>query len=160
MVARILIALGAGAALLVIAGGSLNASNFCFAQRRFLSEDELLAAAVADIPKLVELTQERGRSLLRYADKSTDFSNVTIVNYKDASDFMQNNPNCCRIGRFDGPREPLFPPDWWTVVSGYAAKIVTVNFKLRFLTPTGKESFQNDPFYVWIDSCGKIKPYA
>ncbi|TJV22944.1 MAG: hypothetical protein E5Y04_23405 [Mesorhizobium sp.] len=89
MVARILIALGAGAALLVIAGGSLNASNFCFAQRRFLSEDELLAAAVADIPKLVELTQERGRSLLRYADKSTDFSNVTIVNYKDASDFSR-----------------------------------------------------------------------
>lgn len=158
--AKILIALGVGAALLLGAAGTLNATNFCFAQRKFLSEDELVVTTVAALPKYLELTQERGKTLLSYMDKSTDFSDVTIVNYKDVSEFTQQNPGCCRIGRFDGPREPVFPPSWWTVVSGYAAKIVTVSFKLRYVSSTGEESFRNDPFYIWIDSCGRIKPYA
>src|SRR5688500_7970179 len=136
---------------------SLNASRFCFREERILGDGEFLRTVARNFVELIQSSEQHWRTLLRTNDPDRNYSHAYVINYKNVDEFYDKNPNCCQIGRFDGPKEPIKAPGLFHIISGHVASIVTINYDVYFRIGDGAIETQKRGDYVWVNSCGDIK---
>lgn len=140
-------------ALVIAAGTLLIISNlsydgFCFRDRRFLSEKEYFAAAIASMLK------RETEQLVSYGPKKVRFSVVHVVKYAGMDDFLQQNPDCCKVvphntgdlGPYTSFDQRLF---------GYAAKIVSINYIIRYVDEIGDQKSVTKTEQLAVTNCGR-----
>lgn len=150
------------ACLLVASGfgfGGLNAARYCFAEQRFLSDvelvDRVVAAAVATMPSG---QMKNWSGILDSNGVAIDFTDATRRVYQSLEEFRAINPDCCQLGMHPGVLEPVSPPGWRMVVTGYAHDIVTVKYKIFYTKASdGIERVFPLGVHKMVNSCGVIK---
>jgi hypothetical protein len=88
---------------------TLNASRFCFREERILDDGTFLRMVARNFVEIIiEHSEQHWRTLLRTNYSDGNYSNPSVIRYKNVDEFYEKNPNCCQIERFDGPQEPIF----------------------------------------------------
>ncbi|MBN8957830.1 MAG: hypothetical protein J0H17_14855 [Rhizobiales bacterium] len=123
---------GLWAAALVVAAfvtffvgrGALSYSGYCFAEHRYLSDDEFMNAAMreAGSTKFIQGTSHKdGRLFIR---------TITLVPYPDIAKFKATNPNCCAFVSFDDYADNVRSTSFWDQVAGLTARAVRARFQM------------------------------
>jgi hypothetical protein len=137
---------------------SLNATGFCWKERRYLSDEQLIHAFADNKAKNLRLPSSRLEAIIA---SNTDEANPTVsavVEYKSGDDFLAANPNFCIVGRdVEGVNEPLLNPGWRPRLWGYAHNIVTSTFSIMYFDDSGTEKRFSTKTNDWVDACGRIK---
>ncbi|MBU6462094.1 MAG: hypothetical protein KGK01_05595 [Bradyrhizobium sp.] len=110
----------------------LNFTGYCYAEARYLNDDELTRIAIADALKHVPDT-------------------VGIVHYSSVEDVLAKNPDCCAVHRqHRGLFEDLLPGTWVRAFGWYIAAI-EVAYRYRE-TP----SLNYLDSFTLVNACGRI----
>jgi hypothetical protein len=125
----------------------LHRSSYCFSGARFVSDQEMIYAAITDeiwgigLPKTyVDLPDPGEREL--------PFSGV--------SNFEELNPGCCKILTGDEERSALHLYGFLDRLFGYYAVVVGLDYNLRYLDKQGIEHLRVTHSEVAVSSCGKV----
>jgi hypothetical protein len=123
----------------------LSYNGFCFREWRFLSDRDYFIAAIGEILKIETYPEVLDSS------GSTMFLPVNVLPYATVEQFLQQNPNCCRvISHEDGPWPSLGERLW-----GAAAALVSMTYKLNYSAASGRpETAAGSTIYV-ITNCGR-----
>lgn len=109
-----------------------NFTGYCYAEARYLSDDELIETVIAGFLKHVPDTAE-------------------IVQYSSVEDVLARNPDCCAVHRrHRGVFEPLLPGIWVRTFGWYIAA-VEVAYRYRE-TP----SMNYLDSFTLVNACGRI----
>ena len=123
----------------------LNYSGFCFAQMRYLSNEEKL------------------KSVFNYQIENKIYEKVfnqkkyyTYVGTKSFDEYVKKYPDCCTInpgGPYEfGQSSPLYR------ITGYnSGDVIVINFKGRYLDRNGNQKFQQYKAAYYLLNCGKVK---
>jgi hypothetical protein len=123
---------------LLVLGGALstveylNFSGFCYSQRRYLSADELIAAAIKD-------------NLKRHSSQSDNFRSKI---YTSLEEFFRQNPDCCEVSRWNVP----FGPPLLLRAFGVYSAIVDIVYRIN--DAGGVDNFYGS--LTLVNSCGAI----
>jgi hypothetical protein len=110
----------------------LNFTGYCYAEARYLSDDELIKAVIANALRHVPDTAE-------------------ITHYSSIDDLLAKNPDCCAVHRQDrGVFEGLLPGIWVRTFGWYIAA-VEVAYRYRE-TP----SMNYLDSFTLVNACGRI----
>jgi len=120
-------------------------TGFCFTHFRYLSDDELIDAAIRDV------MASGGHSIAAPAGGYINFRPERPIRYGAVAEFRRLNPNCCRIVPNDPRWGSLFDE-----ISGRAAKNVELTYKVRYLTESGAESSMEAFAYRVVGNCGQV----
>lgn len=130
---------------------ALNYMGFCYKERRFLSEEEMVSIAVkyilATYPPVVELHEGKGGAVINIGRGAPERS----IAYKGISDFMAENQNCCEkttIGR-EGYAISLEYR-----LLGSANAFVKVKYMVMYVDVSGVRQSSERTEYVAISNCG------
>ena len=107
----------------------LNFSGFCYRERRYLRDEDLLNIAV--------------RHAIARIDRIADH-----VTYNSIEEFYAVNPNCCRIYK-EG--HWILPEGIWVRAFGWYVSVARVWYKVKEASPRN--------FYdalISLDACGKV----
>ena len=126
----------------------LSYNGYCFSQRRFLSEQEYVDAAIRETIRyhgFVQRISEPGQ--LRLVPRR-------IVPYRSLQEFRTGNPDCCK----------LLPPDTRTLPSpsfcerlfGYAATIAVLTYAVRYFDDNGDIQNDVDTHFYAVTNCGRV----
>lgn len=107
----------------------LNFSGFCYSERRYLKDQELIDAAV--------------RHAIARLDR---FPNH--LTYSSAEEFHSVNQNCCRIYK-EG--HPSLPEGTWVRILGWYVAVVRVWYKVE---ENGPRNYYDS--YVSLNACGQV----
>jgi hypothetical protein len=135
--------------VLLLSVGSLSVGGFCFGQRRFLSDQEFIDAAILDRMK------GRGSYLLH----SIDGKNKTAISgipYASKDEFNRENPDCCRIVSFNYPRDSGPQFTLLDQIGGNAAELVYVRYKERWTEYGQLKNQIVDNSYLGLTNCGEV----
>jgi hypothetical protein len=108
----------------------LNFSGFCYSQKRYLSDQELLNVAVQ---------HNIDRDKFYFKDQ---------IQYGSIAEFLQLNPNCCALFRRS---HHMFAEDIWVRAFGWYVVIAEVFYKIQ---PSGPDNYYYS--YITLDACGKV----
>ena len=125
---------------------SLNYSGFCFDQMRYLSNEEKI--------RLVFEHQNDGTTI-RIVDANNRMHKYEKIRYSNFEEFVQENPNCCRInpgGSYD------IPPDRFSErITGFnSGDLIVLNFKIRYWDEKGNQHSKTVESLNRLRNCGKI----
>jgi hypothetical protein len=132
-------------AILILVPLSLNYVGVCLPKGRILSDREKIRIAAEyfnNQPAVGKRTPDRGRVSYDY------------IPYSSTEEFLQNNPNCCRvIFEPKGYKDILRPITFWDRASGAYRGGVEVIYNAKYVDESGKKaSFQNR-MYVEMGNC-------
>jgi hypothetical protein len=118
----------------------LNFTGYCYAETRYLSDDELIRAVIANALKHTPDT-------------------VGTIHYSSIEDVLAKNADCCAVHReHRGIFEPLLPGRWVRIFGWYVAA-VEVQYRYRKMTSTN----YLDSFTL-VSACGgigeRLGPYS
>lgn len=124
----------------------LNYSGFCWAEKRWLSEDEKIEAAVAHV-------NQPGK-------RHIDGKWVERIPYESKEAFLEENPDCCYFGKFpthfttmpDGHYAPR--PTFIEKVAGYYADVINMQY-IEHFTENGVQNSKNIEVQFSLTNCGK-----
>ena len=124
-----------------------NRSAFCTSEWRFLNEQELIDAAIADEiePEHLESTFKSGTSI-----------DGQYVAYQGVAEFKEHNPNCCRILTGDEERETLHMYGFISRLNGEYATGVHLNYNLKYIDSKGAGNKRPTQSTVPVSSCGLV----
>ncbi|MDJ0615780.1 MAG: hypothetical protein QNJ63_03365 [Calothrix sp. MO_192.B10] len=128
----------------------LNYSGFCFAQIRYLSDEEKLRLAFNSINNAEKLDVENkdGKSVYREQ-----------IPYKSFDEYIKENPDCCKINPRGGSDLP--PPRFSDRIFGYhSGELIVINFKVRYIDDNGKQIIQETRIDNTLQNCGKSSRFA
>jgi len=127
---------------------SLSYYGFCFGQRRFLSDAEYFNAVID------EVLQAKTYSFTTYQQGTVSFNSVKAVQYRDKQEFLELNPNCCKIVLHNvGDQGPY--TSFSDRVFGRAAKIVSATFNMRHLDDNGNPQNRVGTGQYAVTNCGR-----
>jgi hypothetical protein len=81
--------------------GSLNYSGFCWAEKRWLSDEERIDAAIEHL-----IAQEE-----MYLDGVDGLKYYKVIPYKSVAEFKEKNHDCCSMAYFSGFQD--YPFQFW-----------------------------------------------
>ena len=122
--------IGVGTAF-AVAFGYLSFTGYCYARHGWLSDQELIDAAIKYELSHVRATYE-----------------LATISYSSPAAFREENPGCCDIDR--SGEHPLLQNRWTWFFGGYVA---TVNLWYRFQR-TGDKQFWVE--IVFLNACGRF----
>ncbi len=139
---------------LIFLWGGLNYAGYCLDQNKFLSDEEKIRIAVGFVQSHSSVVIERHEGNQNIAES------FKAVPYKNFSDFMDKNPNCCAFK--DDPHRPrpdgILPASInWGKFLGRSAANVFVNYKAQYVDKNG--AIKSTPQYrrVNIQNCGRVR---
>jgi hypothetical protein len=134
-------------ALVVLFGtiAALSYSGFCIKKFRWLSDDELINAAIDDV--LTVSTHVIKTPTGRYQQ----FAPKNEGRYRSRDEFRRANPDCCKIVPHD-----RFYVSLWDQLFGSAAKSVSLTYVVRFIDENGNLSSQPAVAQRAVGNCGHV----
>ena len=143
--------------------GGLNYSGFCIPEGRWLSDEEKIRALENYLP--IEYPEYVYQVSLEEAGETKKIK-TGYLNYSNRAEFLEKNPDCCKIGAYDigaGNWTPPFPV--FNRMRGAYLSTVTATYKIYFSIPVvgetydlpieGKTYKEVRNYYV-ISNCGRI----
>lgn len=118
---------------------TLNFTGFCYEQKRYLSDEELINAAVR---------YEIGEQYNLHAHNIDDRPAWTR-RYISVEEFHHINPNCCFVHRWGFPGN--YGEGIWTRIFGWYVALVDLQFRTR---DTGPKQFYSAAAFV--NACGAV----
>jgi hypothetical protein len=109
----------------------LNFTGFCYSQKRYLGDEELLGIAVMF-------------DIARYNESREEFNKK----YRSLEEFNEINPKCCVLYR----SSHLIPDAVFSRILGYFVSVAEISYQ-------SSDSTRVDRFYyslVYMDACGKV----
>jgi hypothetical protein len=127
--------------LVLVCFYTMRTYSFCVAERRFLSKDEIVDAAID-----IEL-EALGRGLLNGGYKPILVSRDT---------FKRLHPDCCRI-LASGDNMPLGEIGWLDTLFGYYSSAVELKYQMLIVDEDGKGKIRsmNAVASVIVGACGE-----
>ncbi len=126
----------------------LHRSSYCFSEGRFVSDGEMIFAAIKD----------EMRPINRHAHYGTGRNpGEKYLPIKDTTQFELLNPGCCRILSGDEESNALWPYSLLEEVFGYYAVVVGIDHKIRYLDERAVERMRPVYSTIPVSSCGKIE---
>jgi hypothetical protein len=114
--------------------GALSYSGFCIKEFQWLSDDEVVGAAIGNVMNgPIHITETPSGQYAQFAPKKP-------VNYNSREEFRRLNPNCCKIVPHDS-----FYVSFWPQLFGAAAKSVYLTYTVRYTRPTKSPSRTGTP---------------
>ena len=126
----------------------LHRSSYCFSEGHFVSDQEMINAAIAD--------EIRGIGRLKTYVNLPDPGEQELP-FAGVPNFKGLNPDCCRILTGDEERRALHLYGILDRVFGYYAVVVGLDYNLRYLDKQGIELQRATHSEVAVTSCGKIE---
>ena len=126
----------------------LHRSSYCIAEGRFVSDQEMIYAAITDEIWSIGLPTTYV-DLPDPGEKELPFAGV--------SNFEELNPGCCRILTGDEERTALHRYGFLNRLFGYYAVVVGLTYNVRYLDKQGIEHQRATHSQVAVSSCGKIE---
>jgi hypothetical protein len=109
----------------------LNFTGFCYGQRRYLSDKELIEAGIA-----------------YQMNNTREYYSQGAIKYSSKENFIQLNRGCCFLTR-DG--HPGLDLEIWGRIFGWYYAVVEIWYRLK---NEGAQQFWYE--YVYVDACGKV----
>ena len=123
---------------------SLNYSGFCFAEMRYLSDEEKIRAEF-------DFQNSRNRLPIK------NFPGIKYpkhIKYKSFDEYIALYPECCSVNP-GGPYE-VSPAKFLDRILGYnSGDVVVINFKVRYLNENGSLKTGEKRFENYSRNCGK-----
>jgi hypothetical protein len=130
-----------GVLLILFVYFGLNYSGFCFAEKRYLSNEEKIRA-VFDL--------QNSRDILPIEN----FPDPEHIKYKSFDEYIALYPECCSVNP-GGPYE-VPPAKFLDRILGYdSGDVVVINFKVRYLNENGSLETAEVRFDNYLQNCGK-----
>jgi hypothetical protein len=132
----------------------MNYTGYCHAEGRYLSDEEKIDSAVQHVlagystsvefpVKIVNGSFQRGPKW----DKSRN-----TIRYKDANEFFEENPDCCKFSMVIGEGYTASIIDR---IFGYISTFVTIRYKVRYFDDDNIERYNDGGQAVAIKNCGQ-----
>ena len=130
-----------GVLLFLLVYFGLNYSGFCFAEKRYLSNEEKIRA---------EFDYQNSRDVLPIAN----FPDPKHIKYKSFDEYIALYPECCP----DNPGGPyeVPPAKFLDRILGYnSGDVVVINFQVRYLDENDSLKTVENRFENYSRNCGK-----
>jgi hypothetical protein len=131
------------AALFGIAA-ALSYSGFCIKKLGWLSDDEVINAAIGDVLGSVHIIKTSTGRYQQFVPKNE-------VRYRSRDEFHRLNPDCCKIVPHD-----RFTVGFWDQLFGMAAKSVFLTYTVRSFDENGDFSSQAAEAQRAVGNCGHV----
>lgn len=119
----------------------LNYSGFCFAEKRYLSDEEKIRA---------EFDYQNSRDTLPL----DNFPDPKHIKYKSFDEYVALYPECCSVNP-GGPYE-VAPVEFLARILGYnSGDVVVINFQVRYLDENGLLKTVENRYENYSRNCGK-----
>jgi hypothetical protein len=129
-----------GVLLIPLVYFGLNYSGFCFAQKRYLSDEEKIRA---------EFDYQNSRNKLPL----DNLPDPKHIKYKSFDEYIALYPECCSVNP-GGPYE-VSPVNFLDRIFGYnSGDVVVINFKVRYLDENGSLKTVENRFENYSRNCG------
>ena len=126
----------------------LNYQGYCFAQEKYLTDDEKLRVAIADelrlYPPIVEV-RKNGLNDGYLKPKQP-------IYYRDVDEFLALNPGCCTLRLKRSPEEPVLLFREW--VTGAVTSFARITYQVRFLDKDNTPKTLEHTVYPPLSNCG------
>jgi hypothetical protein len=118
----------------------MHRNSYCFAESRFVSDEEIIDAAIREEVEYLQAVKTK------YGRK--------IVTFKDKEEFLKSFPNCCKILRGSEEREAYNFNGFLNVFFGYYGSAVEIKYILKLAEKSG--GFVEAPVIPIrvVNSCG------
>lgn len=137
--------------------GTMNLTGFCWAEGRWLSDEERIDAAIENA-----LLRTSTQTAIE-KDNMVTYGIADIVDpYKDREELKRKNPDCCVVGMKetgDGAPTPYVPLD--AIIWGERnANTVYLSYKEKYHDASGKVHVHMVRGHYFMTNCGEITtPY-
>lgn len=129
-----------------VAFTNLHSKGLCIEQRRFVSETEMIDAAINE-----ELNGLAG--VKTFEDESLKQS-VLLTRFLGVDDFKRRNPNCCTlVGNYQNNQ--IY--GWYPLLTGAIANAVSLEFEFAFKDSEGVQMSTNHKQEIPVSSCARIE---
>ncbi|TAF75892.1 MAG: hypothetical protein EAZ52_05345 [Alphaproteobacteria bacterium] len=164
--------------------GVMNYSGFCWAEKRWLSDEEYIRAAARDVQtggvsynsieyksgdynfpasmgKLTEYTNYRDPESWNSYPKGGYSPKIDVMLKLQIEDFFRQYPQCCTIVSRDDPRF-IREKSFLEKIYGIRAAVVEVisDVKLIHMTTKNVVTLEDYKAYVAVENCGSASQYA
>ncbi|HYX18928.1 MAG TPA: hypothetical protein VE944_32180 [Nostoc sp.] len=130
-----------GVLLILFVYFGLNYSGFCFAEKRYLSDEEKIRA-------VFDYQNSRDTLPLNNAPDPKH------IKYKSFDEYIALYPECCSVNPGGGYEVP--PTEFLDRILGYdSGDVVVINFKVRYLDENGSLKTGEKRFDNYLQNCGK-----
>ncbi|MGL4619759.1 hypothetical protein [Chroococcidiopsis sp.] len=131
-----------GGVLLILFGYfGLNYSGFCFAEMRYLSNEEKIRA-------VFDYQNSRNRLPL------DNLPDPKHIKYKSFDEHIALYPECCSVN--PGSPYEVPPTNFLDRIFGYdSGDVVVINFQVRYLDENGSLKTVSNRFDNYLQNCGK-----
>lgn len=149
--------------LLLLIFTPLNLAGYCYSQKRFYSDEELLRKTIKHSLRNYDLTIERWKE---EGDRNINSlkalpRGAELISYSSVDDFIQKNPNCCSIEKFYGGLLGDGGGNGGSYLSAflfhYHVKIKIYGYALSKTTPNGPIIFYTTNY---VSCCGINSDYV
>lgn len=159
MSGRVTKVLGALIVLVALAGylgylARLTYSGYCHAQGKYLTDNEKIRVAVADV-----LTNYPPSVILRkhHPDAAIEgyLPPENPIFYRDVDDFLRLNPDCCNISHislYKGGESTV--PRFFERATGGVSSFFKVSYTVRYLDSSRTEKSNDATEYYALSNCG------
>ncbi len=141
-----LLTLVIGIPLAILGYFGLNYSGFCFAQMRYLSDEEKISS-VFDY-------QNARRDLLNVVGVEKRIYNY--IKYESFDEYIKENPDCCKI---NSEKTHDVPVPWFLdrIFGFNSGDFIFTDFKVRYVDEKGKQRTKEYRFENSVQNCGKVR---
>lgn len=122
--------------------GSLNYSGICYSQKRWLSDEEIIRAAVFQ-------ANARSTRVIRGDAR-------VAIPYESVDDFLAANPGCCSMGHDGGGEGPREPFSTFEKLTGFGGEVVTVKFTAKYIDEYGRQQPVRLRLTLAVTNCGVV----
>ena len=135
---------------------SLNYSGFCFAEMRYLSNEEKIRAEFDYQNSRDTLPLDNPPDPKHVKDKSFDGYNLAHIKYKSFDEYIALYPECCSVNP-GGPYE-VSPTEFLDRIFGYnSGDVVVINFQVRYLDENGLLKTVENRFENYSPNCAQSR---
>jgi len=143
-----------GVLLILFVYFGLNYSGFCFAEKRYLSDEEKVRAVFDYQNSRDTLPLDNAPDPKHVLDKSFDGYNLAHIKYKSFDEHIALYPECCSLNPGGGYEVP--PTKFLDRIFGYNSDdVVVINFQVRYLDENGSLKTGEKRFDNYLENCGK-----
>lgn len=143
--------------LLAIVGirAGLNYSGFCWEQKRWLSDEEIIRGAITELLSWKTDTVQPHRF--------SPSIEVNLINETSVEEFLAKNPECCKISNGDdavfleavsNSSDGILVPEWDAKLLGQYRNSVAINYTQNYLDSGNHLTSRKKTAFVSMQNCG------
>ena len=125
----------------------LNYSGFCFAEMRYLSDEEKIRSV---------FNYQNNRTRLPVYIPGKGSTIYQHIKYKSFDEYIKQNPDCCTLN--PGIPTEVPPARFIDSILGYnSGDVVAITFRVRYLNENNQQGLIEASFENTIQNCGKVR---